>query len=308
MEPALSLEITSATHQTPVSDKAYGLREAYAHCMKLARAHYENFPVASLLIPKRLRKHIAAIYAFARTADDFADEPQFSGQRMERLYEWKERLNAAVRGQAEHPIFLAIADTLNNFAIPNCLLHDLLTAFKMDVVTNRYATFDGLLGYCRYSANPVGRLVLFLMGYPAPKLLEYSDAICTALQLTNFWQDVFIDLGKDRIYIPREDMTRFRYSEAQLKEKIINTQFRRLLHFEVQRTQQLFWQGAPLLKVLPGRLGMEIKMTWLGGMNILKKIIKVNADVLNHRPQLRKTDFLIMLGKTLLQKGVASHA
>ncbi len=272
---------------------AMSLDQAYAYCRKLALSHYENFPVASHFLPKKLRPHVAAVYAFSRIADDFADEDQFEGVRMARLKEWEHRLKLVEEGvPTTHPVFMALADTLTQCKIPMSLFSDLLTAFKMDVIVSRYQTFDQLLNYCRYSANPVGRIVLHIMGYPAPKFLEESDFICTALQLANFWQDVAVDLDKKRIYLPREDMFRFGYDEESLKNKLYDDRFRRLVLFQVDRTADLFERGKELCGKVPGRLGLELRMTWLGGMEILHKIRKMDGNVLHARPSLKKRDFV----------------
>ncbi len=205
------LKIEQKVSGTP--EKHYTLAEAFAYCLSLARNHYENFPVASWIMPKQLRPHIAAVYAFSRIADDFADEAEYEGERMAYLEDWENQLETLHEKEPIHPVFIALKDTLQRFAIPIELFSDLLRAFKMDVDVSRYHTFEGLLEYCRHSANPVGRIVLHLMGYPAPRLMEYSDAICTALQLANFWQDVRIDLAKNRIYLPLQDLMRFQYTE-----------------------------------------------------------------------------------------------
>lgn len=286
--------------EEPLSSKTYTLQEAYAYCVSQTK-HYENFPVGSCLLPKLLRPHVAAVYAFARAADDFADEAEYEESRMARLKEWENALKSMGEG-ATHPVFMALHDTVKRFQIPVQLFEDLLKAFKMDVVVRRYYTFDQVLQYCRYSANPVGRIILHLMGYPAPKLMEYSDSICTALQLANFWQDVALDLEKDRIYLPADEITRFSYSEDALKTKCYNSAFRRLILFQVERTKQFFEQGRPLCGKIRGRFGLELRLTWLGGMEILKKIGRVQGNVFEHRPQLKKRDFF-RLGLHALRRG-----
>lgn len=264
--------------------------EAFDHCLQIARGHYENFPVASIAIPAKQRPHVAAVYAFARTADDFADEAPFEAVRMAKLKEWEGHLKDMEEGKAEHPIFIALAETIRTFSIPVSLFYDLLTAFKMDVIVNRYEDFEQVLHYCRYSANPVGRIMLYVMGYPAPKFMEYSDAICTALQLANFWQDISVDLEKNRVYLPKEDFAPFNYSEPELFKREYNENFRRLIVFEVERTMALFERGKPLCSKIPGRFGFELRLTWLGGVKILKKILRLKGDVLNQRPKLGKVD------------------
>lgn len=281
-------ELTDETDPPSIEvEKEYTLSEAFEYCAQITKNHYENFPVASLAIPKKLRPYICAVYAFARAADDFADEKEFEGERMEKLNEWEKQLRST---KPFHPVFIALSETISKFELPTSLFHDLINAFKMDVEINRYQTFSEVINYCRYSANPVGRIILHIMGYPAPKFMEYSDAICTALQLANFWQDVAVDLLKNRIYIPQEDFTRFRYSESDLFEKTYNEDFGRLMAFQVERTEELFEQGKPLLNKAPGRFGFELRLTWLGGMTILKKIRHLKGNIFKERPVLKKWD------------------
>lgn len=279
-------------------NKRSGLEVAYHHCLKMAKSHYENFPVASLAIPKRLRPHVAAIYAFARTADDFADEAQFEGVRMERLNEWEEKLHQCVNG-ADDPVFMALADTIQRFQLPIQLFQDLITAFKMDVVQNRYATFEELRFYCQHSANPVGRLILHLFGYVHEEWFHWSDFICTALQLVNFWQDVSVDLNKDRIYIPNEDMVRHGISEGSLFAHELSGRMRHLMEFQIHRTQTLFDEGRELTRQVPNmRLRLELKLTWHGGVAILKKIEKNKYEPFT-RPIIGWADKVKIIGKSL---------
>ncbi len=262
-------------------------REGFAFCERLARSHYENFPVASLFIPRHLRPHVAAIYAFARLADDFADEESRTPEeRLKMLDEWEEKLDDCYGGRADHPVFLALKRTVTDYQIPRALLADLLKAFRMDVTVTRYATFSDLLYYCRHSANPVGRLVLRLFGATSGETESYSDNICTALQLANFWQDVSLDWQKGRLYLPLEDLERFGYSEDDLSRKRLNDQFRALMRHEVGRTRELFRDGAPLIPLVPRDLTTELRLTWLGGQRILQKIEKSGYDVLTKRPSI----------------------
>lgn len=287
--------------------KKYSLSEAYAYCFKITKNHYENFPVASLAIPRKLRTHVSAVYAFARLADDFADEQEFEGDRMSRLTEWEEELKKAPQGEVTHPVFVALQNTIQQFQIPLSLFENLLTAFKMDCVVKRYENFSQLLQYCRYSANPVGRIILHLFGYPAPKFMEYSDSICTALQLANFWQDVAYDWEKNRIYIPQEDFVRFGYSENDLSKKILNENFKRLILFQIERTRELFEKGKSLCSKIPGRLGFELRLTWLGGTTILDKIIQIEANVFNQRPVISKKEWGGLAWRALRKKTFASE-
>ncbi|MER3524633.1 MAG: squalene synthase HpnC [Ignavibacteria bacterium] len=267
----------------------------------MVRTHYENFPVASLFLPKGLRPAVAVIYAFARTADDIADEGERSAEeRLEALDSWQCQLDACVERDADHPIFIALGDVLHRHAVHPQLLRDLLTAFRMDVRVHRYATFADVLHYCRHSANPVGRIVLHLFGAYDEALLRSSDAICTALQLTNFWQDVVLDADKGRIYIPLEDMARFGYTDRELFERLVNDQFRQLLAFEVERTRRLFFAGESLMNDAPSALRFELTLTWHGGMRILEKIERAAYDVVSRRPVLGAADKVSILLRSFL--------
>lgn len=278
------------------SPRSWTLAEAYDWCRHLASTHYENFPVASRLLPRSVRPHIAAVYAFARIADDIADEPGMTeSERLEWLEKWRLGVERAYRDEADHPAFIAVADTVNRYRIPKELLLDLLSAFRQDVTVQRYETFSDLLDYCRRSANPVGRIVLRLFGYDDPDLDRDSDAICTALQLTNFWQDVRIDAERGRIYIPREDLRRFGGREDLVERGIMTEPFSRILAFEVVRTRAIFRRGALLPESVRQPLRMELRLTWLGGMRILDKIEQSGYTVLENRPTLGLTDVLGML-------------
>ncbi len=272
---------------------------SYRFCRDLAARHYENFPVASRLMPARLRRHVAALYAFARIADDFSDEPEYAGVRRERLLDWRRQLDEVGRVPPSHPVFLALGATIAELDLPKSLFDDLLSAFLQDTEKSRYSTFDEVLDYCRRSANPVGRLVLMIHGYRDETRLRYSDAICTALQLANFWQDVSVDLKKDRVYIPEEDFQAHGYSEADLRMGVYNERFKSLMKFEVGRARALFEQGRPLAQTLAWPLSLEIRLTWLGGRQILKMIHRQDFDVLRSRPALRKRDWIPLLARAL---------
>jgi len=276
------------------------IASAYSYCERVARQHYENFPVASLLLPREQRRHVAAIYAFARQADDFADEAPFASRRLELLADWRRRLDQAATGSADHPVFIALADTLARHRLPVALLHDLISAFERDVTVTAYETFEDLRGYCRLSANPVGRLLLHLFDRREEALLVRSDAICTGLQLANFWQDVAIDLDKGRCYIPREDLRRFRYTDQDLARRVVSPGFVELMRFEVERTRSLFDQGAALPGDLAGRLGFEVKLVLLGGRRVLTLIENAGYDVFTRRPRLTAPDW----GRLLVRAAV----
>jgi len=262
---------------------AITVEEAYAHCEARVRSHYENFPVG-LFVPKAKRPYVHSLYAFARAADDFADERMYEGMRQEKLDQWEARLHAAYEGRAEDPIFVALGETVRRLDIPKGLLLDLLSAFRQDTVKSRYETWDELLDYCRRSANPVGRLVLLVFGYKDPELPPLSDAICTGLQLANHWQDVAIDLRKDRVYIPRELLKRYSVGEWDLNAGRVTDGFRGLMGELIARTRRLFEAGRPLCDRLGRDLRYEIRLTWLGGSGILDRIEAVGADVFHRRP------------------------
>ena len=269
---------------------------AYAYCERLASSHYENFPVASRLLPARMRPHVAAIYAFARLADDMADEgDRPAAERLVDLDAWDARLSAAAAGDAApdgpHPeVFIALRATIEACRLPPSLLHDLISAFRQDVTVTRYATWDDLLDYCRRSANPVGRLVLRVAGHDRPDLDAASDAVCTALQLTNFWQDLEIDWKKGRIYLParlREDAGA---RDEDLASRRMTPEWRRALRDAVARTRRLFQAGAPVADGVRGRLRWELRATWLGGTRILDKLEAADYDVFTRRPALTRAD------------------
>lgn len=280
------------------------LQNAYAQCMQLARSHYENFPVASWLLPKHLRQPIAVIYAFARRADDFADEGDLSNdERITALTDYGNKLHLLEQGkEVNEPTFIALADVIKKHELPFQLFHDLLTAFKMDVTKTRYANFGEVMEYCRFSANPVGRLLLHLNNAATPKNLGMSDAVCSALQLTNFLQDVTQDIEEsDRIYIPQDEMAQFGVSEDDIRNKLTNPASRRLIEFQIRRTVKLMQAGAPLGKVLKGRMGFELRMTIMGGSRILYKLNEQYNDVFS-RPRLNKWDYVWVLWKAIRAK------
>ncbi|MEZ5405792.1 MAG: squalene synthase HpnC [Verrucomicrobiia bacterium] len=280
------------------------LDEAYLQCSRQAQNHYENFPVGSRLLPQPQRKYIHAVYAFARTADDFADETVQTltvPERIALLERWENHLDLALEGKNQEPIFIALREAIEKCQLPVQLFRDLVSAFKQDVVKTRYANFDEVLDYCRRSANPVGRLVLHVFNYRDEKLHQLSDKICTGLQLANFWQDVSVDLLKDRIYLPQNDMATFQIDETQLKNNADTPQFRNLLKFQVDRTWQIFNEGKSLPEHLNRGLRFEIRLTWLGGTEILRKIEKINYNTYLQRPTLSKWDMLRLLPKACLK-------
>jgi squalene synthase HpnC len=263
--------------------------------------HYENFPVASFLLPRRLVPAVEAIYAFARSADDIADEGDAApAERLALLAAYDAKLDAIERGEpAQDPMFARLADALRRHDLPLRPLRDLLSAFRQDVVTTRYHDYAALLDYCRRSANPVGRLMLGLYGTVDESSLRESDAVCTALQLINFWQDVAIDIDKGRIYLPLEDLARFKVSEEQIAEGRVDPAWRALLRFEVERARALMLEGAPLATRLPGRIGWELRLVVQGGLRILEAIERVEYDVFRCRPQLKRLDWAVLLWRAI---------
>ncbi len=287
--------------ETEVARRPLSTAQASRYCQWLTARHYENFPVASWVLPPALRPHVAAIYAFARTADDFADEGNDPQRALKQLAAWGDALERCAGGDVDHPVFVALAETIRTYDLPVQLFRDLLTAFTRDVTVKRYATWDDLLtNYCRFSANPVGRLVLLLFGYRDPALHERSDSICSALQLTNFWQDLAIDLAKNRIYLPQEAMTRYGVTEAELFQHLVSERFRWLMSHAADVTQQLFDQGKALPNHVRGRLAWELRATWLGGTTILRRVRAVGYDTFRRRPALTTWDNLSIAGQVII--------
>ncbi len=258
--------------------------------------HYENFPVASILLPQRLRQPVAAIYAFARSADDFADEGNDPpGLRLERLEAYRtELIRIESRKPPRSPLFDDVARTVREHQLPLKEFHNLLDAFSQDVVKKRYASFAEVLEYCRRSANPVGRLLLHLFKRTHETDLAHSDSICTGLQLTNFWQDVALDWGKGRIYLPQDEMQSFGVREAHLAEQRCDAAWRALMKFQCDRTSDLMRRGAPLGRALAGRIGLEIRLTVQGGLRILEKLQQAGYDAFRSRPLLRWHDWPLL--------------
>lgn len=266
----------------------------------MAVDHYENFPVASILLPKRLRRAVEIIYHFARQADDFADEGDMpDAERLAKLDEFRAELNRIAAHEAPlTPLFNDLAAIIEQHRLPLQLFHDLLDAFSQDVVKKRYANFEELLDYCRRSANPVGRLLLHLYDEASPTNLAYSDAICTSLQLINFWQDVKKDIAIDRIYLPQDEMARFGVTQAHIVEGRVDAAWQDLMQFQIQRARAMMHSGKPLGTILRGRIGLEMRLIIAGGLRILAKLDGVRYDMFNKRPVLRPFDWVIMLFKS----------
>jgi squalene synthase HpnC len=267
--------------------------------------HYENFPVASWVGPPALRMAISAIYDFARSADDIADEGNDPpSARLAALEHYAKMLDAIelaadASGDPDEPPFAALAAAMRRHRLPIVPLRDLLSAFRQDVQKTRYANAGELLDYCRRSANPIGRLLLHLYGVTRPADLHRADAICTGLQLANFWQDIALDWSKGRVYLPVDDMASFGVSERQIAEAIVDERWRRLIAFEVARTRDLLRSGLPLARALPLRARLELKMVVAGGLRILRAIDRAQGDVFRQRPTLRRRDWALMLGATV---------
>jgi len=263
--------------------------------------HYENFPVASLLLPSRLRDPVRVIYRFARSADDFADEGVLpADERLARLRGYRDALaTIAAGGTPSDPVLRDLARVVAEHGLPLEPFRDLLDAFAQDVTRQRYADFAELLDYCRRSANPIGRLLLELFGRASEENVRASDAICSGLQLTNFWQDVAIDYANRRVYLPEDEMRRFGVGEAHIAQARCDDAWRALIAFQIERTRAMLLAGAPLGRRLPGRIGLEIRLTVQGGLRILDKLAAAGADMFRRRPQLRWFDWPLLLGRAL---------
>jgi hydroxysqualene synthase len=280
------------------------LDAAYAHCLALASSHYENFPVASWLVPAPIRPHVAAVYAFARSADDFADEDGYdTAERFRLLDDWLARLHVAAGpgADASDPIFLALGHTIRTCKLPVDLFEALLSAFRQDITVTRYATWADVDDYCRRSANPVGRLVLRLFGHDDARLDAWSDAICTALQLTNFWQDFAVDWRRGRLYVPEEQWHASGAHPEQLPATMTTTprEWQQALAASAARTRALFYRGRPLLEYTRGRLRLELEATWHGGTRVLEKLEQGRFDPVAARPKLGIGDGLVIAWRML---------
>ena len=286
----------------------YTFSQARIYCARLTNSHYENFSVASLLLPRRLLRHFHAVYAYCRWADDLADEAGGGQHALDLLAWWRTELNRCYDGTPCHPVMVALRETVRKFDIPRQPFLDLLIAFEQDQVIHRYSTFEQLVGYCRNSANPVGRLVLYLCEAFNEKNAELSDDICTALQLANFWQDVGRDLDIGRVYLPEEDRRRFGYSDADLEARRFTPGFAKLLRFEVDRTHKLFRCGLPLIDLVPEDVSADIELFLRGGQATLRKIEQQGYNVWQARPSLSKMDRASLLGKALLRRWLPGFA
>ena len=284
----------------------FDLARARAYCRRLTLGHYENFTVASLLLPRRLLRHFHAVYAYCRWADDLADEAGGGDRALDLLRWWREELLACYGGRPTHPVFVALRPTIERFRIPPGPFLDLLTAFEQDQRVKRYRTFDQLLDYCRCSANPVGRLVLYLGEAFDEKRAALSDHVCTALQLANFWQDVSRDFDIGRVYLPEEDRRRFGYGDDDLEARRFTPAFAELMRFEVDRTRDLFERGRPLLDLTPPDLRIDVELFLRGGLAVLRKIERGGYDVWARRPVVSKWDQASLLAGAVWKRAGAA--
>ena len=279
------------------------LGACYRYCESLVRARHHNYPVASMFARSQLRKHIFALFAFARVADDFADEAAYEGRRARELDRWEEKLHNAYRGHAEHPVFVALADTADKFALPITEFTELMSGFRTDLERRRYATFDELRSYTRQAAEPIGRLLLYIAGYRAPELLAYADDLSTAVAVARLIQDVAGDWQRGRVYLPAEDLRHFGVTEADIAARRVSPAVGALVRFEVARTRALFERARPLVDLAGPDLAVELALTWHGGMRILDKIAAVGPRLLADRPQLGQVDKAIVLARSVAWRG-----
>jgi len=281
---------------------APSLAEAQEYCERLAKTHYENFSVATWFLPRRLRQHFYNVYAYCRISDDLGDEVGNAQQSLELMYEWEAELNACYEGAPRHPVFVALRETVRECGIPKHEFSDLLVAFRQDQTVTRFETFNDVLGYCRFSANPVGHLVLYLCGYSDPERQQLADYTCTALQLANFWQDVKVDYGKGRIYLPLEDLRSFGVSCDDIAQGRATPQFLELMKFEVERAREWFAKGLPLVKRVNRELAIDIELFSRGGQEIQNAIERQGFDVLKERPAISKSRKLLLVARAAAGK------
>jgi squalene synthase HpnC len=278
------------------------LEDARNYCERLAKTHYENFSVATWFLPAKLRQHFYNVYAYCRISDDLGDEVGNAEQSLELLNQWEAELEACYAGSGKHPVFVALAETVRKFGIPKHEFSDLLIAFRQDQTVTRFETFEDVLGYCRYSANPVGHLVLYLCGYSDAERQQLSDYTCTALQLANFWQDVAVDYGKGRVYLPLEDLRRYQVGVQDIADRRATPQFIEMMKFEVQRAREWFERGLPLLGKVNKELAIDLELFSRGGQEILNAIERQGYDVLRQRPAISKSRKLWLVARAAAGK------
>ncbi|HUA16997.1 MAG TPA: squalene synthase HpnC [Verrucomicrobiae bacterium] len=276
--------------------------QAREYCAHLARTHYENFSVATWFLPRRLRQHFFNVYAYCRISDDLGDEVGDAAAALALLDQWQSELDACYDGSPRHPVFVALAETVRQFDIPKHEFSDLLIAFRQDQAVTRFPTFDDVLAYCRYSANPVGHLVLYLCGYRDAERQQLSDFTCTALQLANFWQDVSVDYAKGRVYLPLESLHRFAVTEDDIVCSRNTPAFRALMRFEVERAHDWFRKGLPLVSMVDRELAVDLELFTRGGQEILRAIERQDYAVLGNRPVISRPRKLALVARAALHK------
>jgi squalene synthase HpnC len=279
------------------------LDACYGYCEALCRARHHNYPVASMFARSALRKHIFALFAFARVADDFADEPTFEGRRVRELDRWEEQLHAAYRGSADHPVFVALADTVDRFGLPITEFTELMSGFRTDLERRRYATFDELRGYTRQAAEPLGRLLLYIGGYRAPELHAYAEDMATAIAVARLVQDIPSDWTRGRVYLPAQDLRHFGVTEADIAARRITPAIGNLVRYQVARTRALFERSRPLVDLVGADLAVELALTWHGGMRILDKIEDMGSKLFAQRPHLGRLDKALVVARALAWRG-----
>jgi squalene synthase HpnC len=312
MTPATTDSRTTPAPTTPgwsrlpaayaIPPSAPSLKEAQEYCRCLARAHYENFSVATWFLPKNLRQDFFNVYAYCRISDDLGDEVGDATVSLTLLDEWQNQLDACYERNPRHPVFVALAQTVKKFEIPKHEFSDLLIAFRQDQTVTRFATFDDVLAYCRYSANPVGHLVLYLCGYNDPERQQLSDYTCTALQLANFWQDVSVDYAKGRIYLPVEDLKRYDVTEQDIQQNRNTPAVCKMMKFEVERAREWFDRGLPLVQKVDNALAVDLELFTRGGQEILNAIERQSFAVLGRRPVISKPRKLALVAQAALGK------
>jgi squalene synthase HpnC len=285
-----------------IPDRAPSIAQSQEYCRLLARSHYENFSVATWFLPKNLRQDFLNVYAYCRISDDLGDEVGDAAASLALLDEWQAQLDACYQGDPRHPVFVALAETVRKFNIPKHEFSDLLIAFRQDQTVTRFETFNDVLAYCRYSANPVGHLVLYLCGYHDAERRQLSDYTCTALQLANFWQDVSVDFDKGRIYLPLEDMREYSVTEKDLAQKCNTNSFCDMMKFEVERARDWFQRGLPLVKKVDTALAVDLELFSRGGQEILNAIERQHFAVLGRRPAISKPRKLALVARAGLGK------
>ena len=285
-----------------IPNSAPSLEDSREYCRQLARTHYENFSVATWFLPKHLRQDFLNVYAYCRISDDLGDEVGDAKAALALLDEWQTELDACYDGSPRHPVFVALAETVKKFSIPKHEFSDLLIAFRQDQTVTRFETFEDVLAYCHYSANPVGHLVLYLCGYHDAERQQLSDYTCTALQLANFWQDVTVDYGKGRIYLPLEDLRRYSVTEGDIQQNRNTPAFCEMMKFEVERARQWFDRGLPLVTKVDKELAVDLELFSRGGQEILNAIERQHFAVLGRRPVISKTRKLALVARAALGK------